>query len=183
SCRRGEARTGSAPISIPCSSWPSPAASEAPGWPWCTQTSPTLTRGASRRAGTPTTGNPGRSTSDVAAPESGGPAGERDRLAVRRRARRDIPLVLAGRELVLRDEILLGHELLEGSEPVVVVARAIVVLAASARGGDLGGQALGPLHPREVTALVQHHRHAEGLGFPRLAEDGALLVAPHAVPV
>jgi len=36
---------------------PSPAASEAPAWPWSTRTSPTLTRGASRRAGTPTTGN------------------------------------------------------------------------------------------------------------------------------
>jgi len=31
--------TGSAPISIPCSSWPSPAASEAPAWPWSTRTS------------------------------------------------------------------------------------------------------------------------------------------------
>src|SRR5207247_8717117 len=60
-----------------------------------------------------------------------------DRLAVGCRARGPVPLVLPREELVLRDEPLVGDDLLERGEPVMVVAAAVVRLAARPGRRDL----------------------------------------------
>src|SRR5260370_31196272 len=84
-----------------------------------------------------------------------------DGLAVGCGARRAVPLLLAGRQLGDGDETLGRHQLLEGGEPVMVVARAVVRLAALAGGGNLTRQAGGPLLPGEVAGLVQLDPHGE----------------------
>src|SRR5438128_7430866 len=122
----------------------------------------TTARGARRAAGSSPTarsrgcsGRTGRGRSR---------SSKSDRLAVWRRARGPIPLVLPREELVLRDEALVGDDLLERGEPVMVVAAAVVHLAARAPPRDFVGQVSRPLLPREAAALGQRHGHAEGLG-------------------
>src|ERR1041385_8891779 len=95
-------------------------------------------------------------------PESS-PPGQDDRLAVRGGEGGRFPRVLAGAELVGEHDALVGDELLQRGEPEVVVALAVVALAALARRGDLLREPAGPLLPREVAALVEHHGHGEGL--------------------
>ncbi len=101
---------------------------------------------------------------------------EERRLAVGRGARGVIPLVLPCDELVRPDEPFGGDDLLQGGEPVMVVAAPVVHFAARAGRRDLVGQVRRPLLPREEVARVERHGHAEGLRLPRLPEDGSFLI-------
>src|SRR5262249_52592551 len=85
--------------------------------------------------------------------------------------------VLAGAELVAEHDALVGDELLQRRQPEVVVALAVVALATLPRGGDLVGEPAGPLLPREVAALAEHHGHGKGLRLPWGPEHRAGVVA------
>src|SRR5580765_3097500 len=96
---------------------------------------------------------------DTSRPGARAVGAEHDGLPVGGRQRRGLPRVLAGAQLVGQHDPLVGDELLEGGQPEVVVALAVVALAALARGGDLVGQPACPFLPGEVAALVEHHGH------------------------
>src|SRR5688572_13983415 len=71
-------------------------------------------------------------------------AAQLDRLAVRRLACCPVPFVLACRELIRKDEGLLGNEPLQRSQPIVVIVAAVVRLPARLRTRDFGGETRGP---------------------------------------
>src|SRR2546426_9357839 len=98
---------------------------------------------------------------------------ENDRLPVGRGARGVVPLVLPCHELVRPDEPFGGDDLLQGGEPVVVVAGPVVQFAARAGRRDLVGQVRRPLLPRAEAARVERHGRAGGLRLPRLPENGS----------
>ena len=72
---------------------------------------------------------------------------------------------------------LLGDETLQSCEPVIVVMRSIVGLAAIGCGLEFFGERRRPFLPGEMTFLGQLHCKRECLCLPRLGKDGPLFVA------
>ena len=68
------------------------------------------------------------------------------------------------------------HQPLEGSQPMFVIARAIVGLAAIGRCLQFFGECGGPLLPGEVTFRRKPQRKSEGLSLPRLGERRSVIV-------
>ena len=63
-------------------------------------------------------------------------SGQDDRLAVRRLQRGLLPRIVPRAQLVGQDDALVGDELLERGQPVVIVATAVVGFATRFGGGD-----------------------------------------------
>src|SRR5260370_17239409 len=60
---------------------------------------------------------------------------------------------------------------------MVVVVGAIVGFAAVGGGFEFGGECGGPFLPGEMALLGELHGESEGLGLPRLGEDGTTGIA------
>jgi hypothetical protein len=74
-------------------------------------------------------------------------------------------------------DALRGDETLEGREPMVIVARAVIGLAALARCGEFSPQRCRPFAPSKEARFRQSHGERESMGLPRLGEDRAAFVA------
>ena len=69
------------------------------------------------------------------------------------------------------DDALVGHQFLEGGQPVSVVAPAVVVFAPRCGRRDLVGEAGSPLRPRERSSLLEHHGLASHFVTVQTADD------------
>jgi len=98
-------------------------------------------------------------------------------LAVRRAAVGFNPFILACLQGVRGDDALRGDEALESGEPMVIVARAVIGLAALARCGKFGPQRRRPFAPAEEAGFGQPDGERESMSLPRLGEDRAAFVA------
>ena len=87
------------------------------------------------------------------------------------------PGFFASNHLVWIRQSLLCDEALERREPVFVIARAVVRLAAIHRGFEFVGERSRPLLPREMALCGKPDGEREGLSLPGLGKDGTALVA------
>ena len=69
------------------------------------------------------------------------------------------------------------RQALESGEPMMIVARAVVGLAAIGGGFEFRGQRGGPFLPGEIALLGKPDGERESLRLPGLGEDGAARVA------
>ena len=99
-----------------------------------------------------------------------------DRPAVRRVPVGVDPGVLSRLQRDRIGQALVRDQALQGGQPVLVVARAVVGFAASGGRPQFVRQGRGPLGPGEVAALRERDRERERLGLPRLGEHRAVLV-------
>jgi hypothetical protein len=91
-----------------------------------------------------------------------------------------VPGIAIVRERRRIGHALFGNKPLQGVEPVPVISLAGIGIPRRLRALDFRAERLRPFRPGEQAALVERKRHGEGLGFPRLAKDGAFVVARNA---
>ena len=87
------------------------------------------------------------------------------------------PGLFAGEHLIPIRKTLCRHQFFQRREPVLVVARAIVRLAAIERGVKFLGERRCPLFPGEAASRGKAHCESEGLGLPGLREDRTAFIA------
>lgn len=71
----------------------------------------------------------------------------------------------------------LSHEPLQGSQPVMIIARAVIGLAPARSGLDFISESGRPLFPGEMSLFGKFDCERKGLGLPRLGEHRPTLVA------
>jgi len=94
-----------------------------------------------------------------------------------RMAIRVSPCFLAGGECARIGQAFGLNKTLECREPVLIVMRTVIGLAAIGRGFQFIGEGGRPFLPREMALFAKFHCESESLRLPRLGKNGSIGIA------